>query len=638
LKIESVRIQNFRGFCDQTLTLGDYTCLVGRNGSGKSTVLYALNVFFRQFKDTSTDLSRLCANDFHHKQTDSPIRITVTFTDLSDSAKADLAAYVRQGRLTVTAEATFDPATQRATVRQFGSRLGMDSFRKYFEADKSGAKAGELKDIFAALRTEYPGIAAASVKADMEAALVAYEGAHPDECVLIESEDQFYGATRGANRLDPHVQWVFVSATKDYADEAAETRDSALGQLLARTVRSKTDFATKIADLKQQLDAAYAEMLGAEQHTLDDLSASLQERLRAWAHPLVTAQVKWDAEPGRSIRIDEPQATIRLGERGFTGELPRFGHGLQRSFLLTLLQELSTLDTGNQPTLVMGIEEPELYQHPPQARHLADVLRTLASTGAQVVCCSHSPLFVPGDDVEAVRVVRDEGDPCQSTVTSVSYADLAKRLEAAGEKLLKEQGLLAKLYPTLNPVVNEMFFCSRLILVEGIEDAAHLAAYLELAGLSTVFRECGCHIVPVGGKSELLRPLAIALELQIPAYVVWDSDCDKTKDSEVAQHKRENRAIQSLLGEPNPDEWPASHVQAAGYCIWSPNLTEGIQAVMGDDWAKAEEKAAARYGHPGGLKKNPVAIAYAHECAWADGHSSPELKTLVEDIVAWAAT
>lgn len=62
-----MRIQNFRGFRDETLTLRDYTCLVGRNGSGKSTVLYALNVFFRQFKDTSTDLSRLCADDFHHK-------------------------------------------------------------------------------------------------------------------------------------------------------------------------------------------------------------------------------------------------------------------------------------------------------------------------------------------------------------------------------------------------------------------------------------------------------------------------------------------------------------------------------------------------------------------------------------------
>lgn len=637
MKIESVRIQNFRGFCDETLTLGDYTCLVGRNGSGKSTVLYALNVFFRQFKDTSTDLSRLCADDFHHQQTDSPIRITVTFTDLSETAKTDLAAYVRQGKLTVTAEATFDPATQHASVKQFGSRLGMEAFRKYFEADKSGVKAPELKDIFAALRTDYPGIAAASTKADMVAALVAYEGAHTDECALIESEDQFYGATRGANRLDPHLQWVFVSAAKDYADEAAETKDSALGQLLARTVRSKTNFTAKIADLKQQLDTAYAEMLGAEQHTLDGLSASLQERLRAWAHPLVTAQVRWDAEPGRSVRIDEPMATVRLGERGFTGELPRFGHGLQRSFLLTLLQELSTLDTGSQPTLVMGIEEPELYQHPPQARHLAEVLRTLSSSGAQVVCCSHSPLFVPGADVEAVRVVRDDGDPCQSTVMGVSYADLALRLEAAGEKLLKEQGLLAKLYPTLNPVVNEMFFCSRLILVEGIEDAAHLAAYLELVGLSTAFRQRGCHIVPVGGKSELLRPLAVALELGIPTYVVWDSDNDKTKDSEVTQHKRENHAIQSLLGVPSPLEWPDSHVQAAGYCIWSPNLTAAIQASMGEVWDEAEEKAAARYGHPGGLKKNPVAIAYAHECAWSDGNSSPELKALVEDIVAWAA-
>lgn len=99
MKIESVRIENFRGFKDETIKLSDYTCFVGRNGSGKSTILYALNVFFRQHKDTSTDLSRLTAEDFHHGNIDLPIRITVAFSDLSDEAKQDLADYVRQGDL-----------------------------------------------------------------------------------------------------------------------------------------------------------------------------------------------------------------------------------------------------------------------------------------------------------------------------------------------------------------------------------------------------------------------------------------------------------------------------------------------------------------------------------------------------------
>ncbi len=56
MKIESVRIENFRSFKDETIFLDDYTCFVGPNGSGKSTIINALNVFFRQYKDTRTSL------------------------------------------------------------------------------------------------------------------------------------------------------------------------------------------------------------------------------------------------------------------------------------------------------------------------------------------------------------------------------------------------------------------------------------------------------------------------------------------------------------------------------------------------------------------------------------------------------
>jgi hypothetical protein len=35
VKIESVRIENFRGFKDETILFGDYSCFVGPNGAGK---------------------------------------------------------------------------------------------------------------------------------------------------------------------------------------------------------------------------------------------------------------------------------------------------------------------------------------------------------------------------------------------------------------------------------------------------------------------------------------------------------------------------------------------------------------------------------------------------------------------------
>src|SRR5215470_9911203 len=101
MKVESVRIKNFRSFNDEIIPFHDYTCLVGPNGAGKSTVLHALNLFFRETSDTPTDLINLDEQDFHNGNVKEPIEITVTFTALSDKAKQELKAYFRQDRVVI---------------------------------------------------------------------------------------------------------------------------------------------------------------------------------------------------------------------------------------------------------------------------------------------------------------------------------------------------------------------------------------------------------------------------------------------------------------------------------------------------------------------------------------------------------
>ena len=86
-------------------------------------------------------------------------------------------------------------------------------------------------------------------------------------------------------------------------------------------------------------------------------------------HPDARLRLQWKQDPDRSVRVEEPWAHILAGEGDFEGELARFGHGLQRSYLLALLQELAGASNESGPTLILACEEPELYQHPPQARH-----------------------------------------------------------------------------------------------------------------------------------------------------------------------------------------------------------------------------------------------------------------------------
>jgi putative ATP-dependent endonuclease of the OLD family len=636
MKIESVRIENFRGFHDETIILNNYTCFVGPNGAGKSTILTALNIFFRQYKDSKTDLSKLSAEDFHHKNIKDPIRITVTFCELSEEAKTDLANYVRLDKLVISAIAKYDAGTERAEVCQFGNRMGMEEFRVYFEAEKRGEGIQNLKEIYSKLRKIYSGLADAKTKQAMAEALQNFESINPKLCVLIPSEDQFYGATRGANKLAPHLQWVFVPAVKDITEESQESKTSGLGQLLARTVRSKVDFSDKVKSLKDSLKRDYQSMLDAEQSVLDGLSGSIEMKLKDWAHPAVTAKVLWTQDADRSIKVDEPWAYIRIGERGFEGELARFGHGMQRSFMLTLLQEIASSTEENVPTLILAIEEPELYQHPPQARYLSELLHDLACDNSQIIICSHSPLFIPGDDFETVRVVRDSGIPSSSSVSRLSYSSLADILSTAGQSHLKEEGMLAKLYPSLNPNVNEMFFCRVLILVEGIEDVAYLSTYLSLLGLMQRFRKCGCHIVPVGGKSEIIKPLAMAKQLDIPVFVIIDADTNTVRADHIVKQKKDNKIILSLMNYITESEWPSHDIWKNDFVMWSHNLTQLIENEIGSSWQRYRDNAESYYGQPGGLQKNPLAISRALDVAWNVGEKSTSLEKLAIDIISFS--
>jgi predicted ATP-dependent endonuclease of OLD family len=635
MKIETVRIQNFRSYKDETITFDDYTSFVGPNGVGKSTVFHALNLFFRQSKDSQTDLLRLSASDFHHFNTKEEIKVTVTFSGLRDKAKQDLSDYVRQDKLIISALAKYDEVSEKAEVQQFGNRLGLDEFRVFFEAEKNKAKAAELKEIFQRFRERFPEIANASSKADMISALHDFESANPDKCSLIPSEDQFYGISRGVNKLEPHIQWIYVPAIKDATEESEESNRSALGQLLARTVRSKVSFDEKVRELRNRVREEYQKLLDAEQKTLDEISSSLEHRLTSWAHPNISASIQWKQDPDKSIKIEEPLAGLKVGERGFEGELSRFGHGLQRSYMLALLQELSMLDTENIPTLIMGIEEPELFQHPPQARYLAETLFELSNTNSQIVICTHSPLFIPGDNFDKIRLVCEVGDPSETRIKSLKYTQLADLLHGVGEKLVTEEGMVAKLYPSLNPVINEMFFCKKLLLVEGHEDLAYITSYLFLTGQMNEFRRFGVHIVPVDGKSNLIKPLAMAKLLEIPVMVIFDADTNKERESEIIKHRKENKSILEIQGHYDKNEWPDESILRDNLIGWKSNLTEELENELGEDLTRFKDQAAAFYGNAGGLIKNPLGIAKTMEFAWKAGLKSRILLDLNERIIAF---
>ncbi len=635
MKIESVRIRNLRSYADVTIPFNDFTCLVGPNGSGKSTILCALNVFFRETENASTDLSQLDREDFHQKNTTEPVEITVTFGSLTAEAQQDFSDYYRQGKLIVSAVASFNELAGKAEVKQYGQRLGMPDFKEFFRAVGDNKKVTDLKDLYGAIRQNINDLPAPGTKDAMIEALRKYETEHPNRLVLLPSEDQFYGVSKGANRLARYLQWVFVPAVKDATTEQLEARNTALGKLLARTVRAKTNFEEAVKALRIEMQGQYQSLLDKNQHVLKELSDSLKTRLTEWAHPAATVKLEWRQDPEKSVRVEEPFARIIAGEGDFEGELARFGHGLQRSYLLALLHELASSDDTSAPRLILGCEEPELYQHPPQARHLAAVLQKLSKGNSQVIVSTHSPLFVSGEGFEDVRMVRKDPSNKRSNVMHMAYTDIAQAISAAtGEVPTKPSGVLAKINQALQPSLNEMFFATRLVLVEGLEDVAYIAAYLNLLGKWDEYRRIGCHVVPANGKRELLQPLVIAKHMRIPTFIVFDSDSDEQNHDRRLQHEKDNKALLALVGKAGENPMPTTDLWGTGFVMWHSNIGVVVREEIGAaDWQAYQAEADRQYGHAGNLRKNTLHIGGSLAQAWAAGKRSPSLESLCREIL-----
>ena len=637
MKLSSIRIENFRSCADSEVDFNDYTCLVGPNGAGKSNILWALNIFFRSSEEIGVNPSSLEDEDFHNRNTDQPAKITVTFTELEQAAADDFSDYVRQGRLVISAIAKFDSASQRAEVKQYGQRLVMAEFKDYFAALNDRAKKPQLVEIYDSIRNQRPGLAEPGTIDSMTNSLREYEAAHPELLQLVPSEDQFYGISKGANRLEKYVQWVYVAAVKDATTEQAEGRNTALGKLLARTVRLRTKFDERLREIRTRTLEDYGRLLDENQNALKALSGSLQKRIAEWAHPEASLNLEWHHDPDGSVTIKEPFAQVVAGEYDFTGDLCRFGHGLRRSYLLALLQELAATPVGNAtPRLILACEEPELYQHPPQAKHLAEVFKKLGGANSQVIVCTHSPYFVSGEGFEDVRMVRKDPPNGATEVFHSSYSDLLEEwAEVTGEQPKKPDGILAKVHQELQPQLNEMFFTNALILVEGTEDVAFITTYLHLTQRWEEYRRCGCHLVATGGKSHMVYAVLLAHAMNIPTYFVFDSDSHVVDKG--GKHVRDNIALLRLGGVADPDPQPKTTFWGVKSVMWESEIGMVVGKEIGQEtWLKCTETADADYGQPGGLQKNPLRIAASLAYAWNDGKRSPSLDRLCSEIVRFA--
>jgi predicted ATP-dependent endonuclease of OLD family len=181
-----------------------------------------------------------------------------------------------------------------------------------------------------------------------------------------------------------------------------------------------------------------------------------------------------------------------------------------------------------------------------------------------------------------------------------------------------------------------MFFAHVPVLVEGLEDVSYITTELLLSNQWAEFRRLGCHLIPCNGKDKLIQPLAIATELGVPVFVVFDADGHTTNPDNRIKHERDNRALISLLGAAHAP-FPTADV-STNHAIWEKSLTHAVKADFAGDYDRLLNAARVNYAHEGGLEKNDLFIADWLTAARDKGLASPTLARLCQTILTFASS
>lgn len=660
--IKRVHVKNLRCVLDEKLDCEPLTALVGPNGSGKSTFLRALELFYALNPKVTVD-------DFYNRDASHAIEIAVTFSGLGPEPTKRFSPYLDKGSLTVTRVFSLDDG--KLTTKLHGSRLQNADFKSVREA----ANKTEANRLYKELRqrAEYAQLpTAASADANL-AALEEWEGKHPEACSWQRDQGQFFGFKEvGQGYLGEFTHLILIPAVRDAAEESAEGKGSAITELMDLVVRSTLAASPELKKFTEDAKKRYEEVMAGEatRRQVTELETALGATLKTYV-PTAGVKIEWVTEG--AVTVSLPRADVKLLEDAYASPVDRTGHGLQRAFILAMLQHLASARTAPPapadqaaggdgpkaetetpvadgaaprvlPNLVVAIEEPELYQHPSRQRHLANVLLKLSSGSiagvaatTQVFYATHSPLFVGIDRFDQTRLMRkvDNGDgkPRIARVTRTDMDAVAEALweacdrkEKNGNDVPKFTGdsLRPRLQCLMTPWMSESFFADVVVLVEGEGDLAAILGAALAQGHD--FESMGIAVIPCGGKPSMDRPALIFKGLGIPTYLVWDGD--QHDDSGI----RPNHILQRIVGV-EPVDYPSE--LGTTFTCFQTKLEKTLCEEMAPEYDKHLENCKQQFGYTDRkqAEKNPRVLAEVIRRAAANGKASPSLEAIVGHIL-----
>jgi hypothetical protein len=653
LIIECIEIKNFRSIRESCLYCDNLTAIVGRNGAGKSSFLYAIDTFY----DIAAPITE---EDFFDRDTGSPIEIRVTYSNLRDDENEEFQTYIRDEKLIVTKRISFEE--DRFFQRYYAAALQIPQFAEIRSI--SGKRDRVIAWNQLVERNELDGLEGTARSADqVEQLMSEYEASHPQLMEPIERIEQFFGPKNiGGGKLDKFTKFVLVPAVRE-AEEEVIGKKGAIYQILDMIVLRKINAREDIQEFKTEFEDKMRGLYSSENLTeLPELGSSISQTLEKFA-PGSQLNLGWDEIKPPQIPL--PVAKATLVEDRFEGEITHKGHGLQRALIVTLLQHLAMtipveppseepeeeppstgVDSSQGPDLIIALEEPELYLHPSRCRYLSGLLLQLAESpdvglGAsnQIIYTTHTPYFLDLHRFDKIRMVRKEPSPdspvLQSTVNIYSLEKAAQelaRITEADPASFTRDSFKARAMSVMNTIVNEGFFADVVVVVEGPSEVCTLWKLQEI--MEKNWHGLGVVVVPAGGKNNIDRPVVIFKGLSIPTYFIFDSDSHLKGQGRKGEEAKKRNHRYLRLANSSIEDFPDTKVEET-WSVFKENL-EGIfkEALGVEVFQNIQEEVASELGYESSERacKNIEGASRFIELVYEKEHCIPTLEDIIEKI------
>ena len=545
MKIQKIEIKNYRSLRNLTIYPEDILALVGRNNSGKSNLIKALELFFK----ASTRL----VNDecFYNHKTEAPIEILITFEQLSDWEKKEFKAWMDENKLVVGREVVCTGKDSYTINNLAITRVPEPEWLRedIINSEKITewwSKKDELKinglDFGVELGTSKPGVG--KWKETVKKFLNEHRDEIPWKKERRENPKGYDGVLKGAL-----PGFIHIPAVRDISEEAKVAKTNPFGQLINSVLE-------KISETQKELISKQLKEIEKRLNRSEEGERITEIRdIEARLNKLMSELMDCDIE----IEMATPQLKEVFGaakiyaDDGLRTTIETKGHGMQRSMIFTILRAYAELshvrkaaEKAEERTTIFAIEEPELYLHPQSQRTLMSVFREIASGRDQVIYSTQSSLFVDISYFVQICIMRREKKEksYESYPTQLLMSTMIEDLKARKGVDATEEGIREQYSHAFNPMINEGFFADKVVIVEGPSEQYALPIYAD--SLRCDLDRNNISVVHSGGKGQIDRLLRIFNGFKIPTYLWFDGD----KNSDKKDVRDKTLELLELLGDP----------------------------------------------------------------------------------------